>query len=127
MSIKSIAVAGLSCLLMACASDLPRTAATLLPAEASALMPAQLTFTSAVTVSPPSMYQRDVRAGSVWRLTGRLEQGAVYRPVDTVFMLESAHVHEAYLVIDGRTLVGAYLPVERAFVKVKPVPALPIQ
>lgn len=73
------------------------------------------------------MYQRDVRAGSLWRLVGRIEQGAVYRPVDTVFMLESAHVHEAYLVIDGSTLVGAYLPVERAFVKVKPVTSLPVQ
>ena len=127
MSFRNFAAIALACMLIACASDLPRTAATLLPAEASASTPGQITFTSAVTVSPPSMYQRDIRAGSTWRLTGRLEQGGVYRPVDTVFTLESAHVHEAYLVIDGSTLVGAYLPVERAFVNVKPVLALPVQ
>jgi hypothetical protein len=32
-----------------------------------------------------------------------------------VFMVEGAHVHEAYLVLDGDQVVGYYLPVERAF------------
>ncbi len=112
--------------LLGCASDLPRTAASLDAVAASDPLPQRITITASVTVVPPSMYKREIRAGSQWRLVGRVAQGAVYRPIETVFTVESAHVHEAYLVIDGRTLVGAYLPVERAFVRVEPVKDLPI-
>ena len=113
--------------LSGCASDLPRTPVRLGVASAADELPNRITMTGPVTVIPPSLYRRELRVGSQWRLVGRIPQGGVYQPVDGVFTLESAHVHEAYLVIDGRTLVGAYLPVERAFVAVEPVKDLPVQ
>jgi predicted acetyltransferase len=46
---------------------------------------------------------------------GRSQEGQVYKPVDGVFTVEGAQVHEAHLVLEGDRLVGFYLPVERAF------------
>jgi hypothetical protein len=68
---------------------------------------------TSITVGPG--YQRTISRGSVWTKIGRLEEGEVYKPVDLVFTVEGAHVHEAYLVLDGDRVVGFYLPVERAF------------
>jgi hypothetical protein len=64
-------------------------------------------------------YDRVISKGSVWSRIGRSGEGEVYKPVNQVFTVEGAHVHEAYLVLDGDRVVGFYLPVERAF---SPVP-----
>jgi hypothetical protein len=113
-------------LAIGCAADLPRHSTLLTPA--SAQDPAGvIEFTSSVKVKPPSLYSSTIPAGSAWQLAGRLPEGEVYRPIrGTVFALESANVHEAFLVIDGSSLVGAYLPVERAFVTVQRVDNLPL-
>lgn len=60
-------------------------------------------------------YARTLKAGSAWRRSGSIAQGEVYRPVNDVFTLEGAHIHEAYLVIRDDTLVGFYLPAEAGF------------
>ena len=70
-------------------------------------------------------YTRTIPALSRWRQVGRLPQGNVYRPVDLAFALEGRQVHEAYLVIDGRTLRGFYLPAESAFSPLDPAIQLP--
>lgn len=64
-------------------------------------------------------YDRTLPAASRWRFAGTVPQGAVYQAVGSVFTLEGAHVHEAYLVIRGEDLVGFYLPVEQAFSPLK--------
>jgi hypothetical protein len=46
---------------------------------------------------------------------GLLPQGQVFRPVGTVFTIEGANMHEAFLVIQDARLVGFYLPGEHAF------------
>jgi len=89
--------------------------------------PNEIAFTADVVVRPPSDYFSTIRSGTVWKLAGRLVQGYVYRPVSTVFQVESRHVHEAYLVISGRALIGVYLPVEQAFVSVERVNNLPVK
>lgn len=61
-------------------------------------------------------------ADRLWRYVGSLPDGAVYRPVNTVFTVEAKHVHEAYLVLKDTQLVGYYLPVEGA-ITVLEVPA----
>ena len=60
---------------------------------------------------------------------GRSREGEIFRPVDRVFTVEGAQIHEAYLVLNGERIVGFYLPVERAFSAVPggSTPRLPIQ
>ena len=62
-----------------------------------------------------SGYERVIRRGSMGQLVGRVPEGEIYKPMSQVFTIEGAHVHEAYLVLDGDKVVGFYLPVERAF------------
>ena len=69
----------------------------------------------AVHIQLPTRYKRELAAGSRWRLVGRVPQGDVYRPVDTVFMIEGEQVHEAYLVVADHQLVGFYLPAETRY------------
>jgi hypothetical protein len=60
-------------------------------------------------------YSRVISRGTVWARIGRSSEGEVFKPVDRVFTVEGAQIHEAYLVLDGDRVVGFYLPVERAF------------
>jgi hypothetical protein len=60
-------------------------------------------------------YQRSLKQGSRWLRVGRVPQGEVYKPYMDVFTVEGAHIHEAYLVVDGSQLVGFYLPAERSY------------
>ena len=60
----------------------------------------------------PTGYERTLLAGSRWRLVGRLEQGEVYRPVDSPFSIVGRQVHEAYLVVAASALQGFSLPGE---------------
>src|SRR5687768_14296820 len=68
-----------------------------------------------VSISVGVGYQRMIPRGSAWTRVGRVAEGDVYKPLDRVFTVEGAHVHEAYLVLAGDRVVGFYLPVERAF------------
>jgi hypothetical protein len=126
--VKFVLAAGLGLAAMAvvgCASDLPRRATTF---TAEAATQKEIVFTSDVPVEAKHMYDRVIRAASRWRLVGRVPEGDVYRPAgDGVFSVERANVHEAYLVIANRALVGVYLPVEKAFTEVDRVDPLPIQ
>ena len=47
-------------------------------------------------------------------VVGRVAQGLVLKPTQTVLTVEGAHMHEAYAVHRDGQLVGFYLPVERA-------------
>jgi|CXWL01.1.fsa_nt_gi hypothetical protein len=60
-------------------------------------------------------YERVLGAGSRWRFAGVIPQGGVYRAAQGVLTVEGANIHEAYLVIRERRVVGFYLPVEQAF------------
>jgi hypothetical protein len=99
--------------LAACASEVVRRPAQLTAAiEAEggtfeALKPAS------VKVGPG--YERNIDVRSRWTRVGRIPEGDVYKPVGRVFTVEGAHIHEAYLVLDGDRIAGFYLPVERAF------------
>lgn len=62
-----------------------------------------------------SGYERTIRQGTTWHLVGRISEGDVFRPVDTVFTIEGRDNHEAYLVLRGSELQGFYLPTEETF------------
>lgn len=70
-------------------------------------------------------FSRHLKAGSRWLQQGTVPQGDVYKPWQDVFMLEGAHVHEAWLVVRDDRLVGFYLPAERGFSSL--APAIPLR
>jgi hypothetical protein len=106
-------VLGLTLGLAACAPEVTRRPEALTPMTGSPASSIEILKEARVDVGPG--YRRTIWEGSVWTRVGRVSQGEVYRPVTHVFTVEGAHVHEAYLVLDGDRVVGFYLPVERAF------------
>lgn len=100
-------------MLAACAPEIVRRPTHLTPVLEPSGSTIEVLEDAVVEVGPG--YQRAIRRGSVWMRVGRSAEGEVFRPVDRVFTVEGAHVHEAYLVLDGDRLTGFYLPVERAF------------
>lgn len=60
-------------------------------------------------------YSRVLRGGTHWHLFGSIDRGDVYRSSDQVLTVEGYNVHEAYIVVQGDSLVGFYLPVEKTF------------
>jgi hypothetical protein len=74
----------------------------------------------------PCGYARTLLKGTRWDLIGTIPEGEVYKPKDQVLTVECSHVHEAYLVVSGGTLIGFYLPVEKGFVPISPTIKLPI-
>jgi hypothetical protein len=103
----------LAVLLAACAPEVVRRPAQLTPVAEQAGATIEILKDVSISVGPG--YSRTLKRGSVWTRVGRAEPGEVFKPVDGVFTVEGAHVHEAYLVLDGDRVVGFYLPVERAF------------
>ena len=71
-----------------------------------------------------SGFSRVLRGGTQWRYVGSLPEGAVYRPVDTVFTVQAFQsIHEAYLVLQDGKIAGYYLPAVRSIsVSGSPVP-----
>ena len=113
--------------LFGCATALRHAPVSFTPTRAAA--PQTIVIEKAVDVEPVSSsgYARTLKAGSVWKEVGTVPQGTVYKVEDDVFMLEAAHMHEAYCVIQNNTLVGFYLPVEQAFVAAYEKVSLPIK
>lgn len=102
--------------LAGCASEVVRAPTTLMPMPATAQSSEMaLVLRQAITLGASSNYPRTIAAGSRFEAVGTIEQGRVYRPVNTVFTIVGKHEHEAYLVIERRQIVGFFLPVERAF------------
>lgn len=83
---------------------------------------AQKSLASSLDLRLNTGYERTLKAGSRWQRTGRIAQGAVYKPYQDVFTVEGSHIHEAWLVVrDDGMLVGFYLPAERGFSPLDPV------
>ena len=122
MSLRGELFVALSVLgLVACAPEVVRrpTQLTSVAEQATEQAKATIEIVETVPVSVGPGYRRVIRRGSLWTRIGRSVEGEVFKPVDGVFTVEGAHVHEAYLVLDGDLLVGFYLPVERAFAPVR--------
>jgi hypothetical protein len=74
-----------------------------------------------VTIRASNSAATHLRAGTTWSLIGAIEQGNVYGTKDQVVIINSFNVHEAFIVVRDNKVVGYYLPVEKTFVKSKPV------
>jgi hypothetical protein len=84
-----------------------------------------LTITRETTVDLVSGFRPTIKAGSKWQRAGRLGGRDAYRPLGDVFFLEGRDVHEAYLLLEGGTLVGFYLPGEHSVSMLKDKVVLP--
>lgn len=113
--IATISFPMLCAALLGCAQMIPQTPAELTPVEATSQQPASIRLRQSVEVKFNSGYGRNLTVGSEWHLVGKVPQGAVYRAVGSVFTIEGAQVHEAYLVIAEGMLVGFYLPGESMY------------
>jgi hypothetical protein len=112
MRLLSVLVSALA--LVACAAEVERRPAQLTPVTEQPGSTIEILEDTSILVGPAG-YQRVIGRGSVWTRIGRSVEGDVYKPVNRVFTVEGAQIHEAYLVLDGDRVVGFYLPVERAF------------
>lgn len=74
-----------------------------------------ITIQAPVVIQLDTGYSRELADKSVWKPVGRVPQGVVYRPVGTIFTIEGRQVHEAYLVLKDKKLVGFYLPGEQNY------------
>lgn len=92
-------------------ATVPSTIEVTQPSEASK----RIQLLAAASVELDTGYSRTLADKSVWSRVGRVPQGDVYRPVGTIFTIEGRQVHEAYLVIRDKTLMGFYLPGEQNY------------
>lgn len=108
-----------------CASEVRRQ-----PVELAIGQPEQgRRFVTTLTVEarPESGYPRTIGAGTEFVVVGRVVQGLVLKPTQTVLTIEGAHMHEAYAVHRDGQLVGFYLPVERAYAALPLPVSMPLQ
>ena len=115
---------GLSLLLVGCAVNVTHAPTAFVPSSDTDRQ--RVSLDQAVEIHLDTGYNRTLAAGSAWRRVGRIVHGDVYKPENTIFTLEGAHVHEAWLVVADGRLVGFYLPVERGFSPSMRVVALPL-
>lgn len=101
-------------LLTSCATEIPRQPTTLIPDAEGEGQSRVIQVDEDAVVQLPSGYPRSIPAGSSWKESGTVEGRVVYKPTKDVFTIEGAHVHEAYLLLDGNMLVGFFLPGESA-------------
>ena len=104
--------------LCACSAEVVRQPAELRKVPGG---PSVIEVSKQVKFTLATGYDRTVAAGSRWRAMGQLPAGIAYKPVNGVLTVEGAHVHEAWLVLDGGRLVGFYLPADNAFSPHNPV------
>ena len=112
-------------LLTGCAGEVRREPVELVGAAAE--QGRRFASVGEVEAVPDSRYVRRIASGTEFVVVGRVAQGLVLKPTQTVLTVEGAHMHEAYAVHRDGQIVGFYLPVERAFTPlVKPAP-MPLQ
>jgi len=75
----------------------------------------------------PCWKNRTIAGGTTWNLIGTIPEGEVYKSNSQTLTVECSNIHEAYLVVRDKSVVGFYLPVERGFVTLPEPVALKIE
>jgi len=110
---RAFILAALAALLLTgCAAEVNRQASVL-----SMVTAPGPSFTTGQTTTVPTAlgYQSIIPQGIELVEIGTIPEGRVLKPAKWTLMVEGAHIHEAYVVVQGARLVGFYLPVEKAF------------
>jgi hypothetical protein len=95
--------------------------AELAPNRSTSQPPEIIQLQSPATFRFGIQYGRELPAGDRWREIGLLPQGKVYRPLNSVFMLDARQSGEAFPVVAHGKLQGFFLPGEHKFAPVRPV------
>ena len=111
--------------LVGCASEVLRSPSQLIEGELTQDQRV-ITFTDNVSIKLSSGYSRVLKKSTKWKFVGTIKEGNVFKPVDTIFTIEGAHIREAYLVIFNNRLMGFYLPGENSFSSLAASILLPI-
>jgi hypothetical protein len=114
--------AGIALFIAACAPPVTQLPTQLTPATGRSFR-----LTREVEADISTGRSTTLRANTRWDLVGTITLGEVYRTRDQVVTVRGDGVHEGYIVVRERTLVGFYLPVERAFCPVAQSQALSIE
>jgi len=112
-------------LLAACAAEVQHSPSAA-PAMAAGTSPRSFQLASDLKIDLQTGYTRTLKRDWNWIPLGVIAQGEVFKPEGQVLTVEGANVHEAYIVVVNGTLVGFYLPVEKAYVALVPQRVLPI-
>ncbi len=102
--------AGIALLIAACAPPVTQLPTQLTPGTGKGFR-----LTREVEADISTGRSTTLRANTRWEFVGTVSMGEVYRTRDQVVTVRGDGVHEGYIVVRERTLVGFYLPVERAF------------
>lgn len=116
--ITRFSIAILAFLVFSCAANQTQLRSQLVPTENQAAI---YMLEEAVIVKASKSAASNLKEDTRWSKVGSIEQGHVYRTRDQVVIVNSFNVHEAYIVVKGENVVGYYLPIEKTFVKSKPV------
>lgn len=107
-------------------ADVRTRPSTFVPSAAADPQRSTLTLAAPLEVSMAGADDLALPSGTVLESVGQVAEGAVYRPRGRVITVQRINVHEAYPVVAGGTLVGVYLPVEKAYVAAAEPVALPV-
>lgn len=110
MRLLWIISAGIALLIAACAPPVTQLPTQLTPGTGKGFR-----LTREVEADISTGRSTTLRANTRWEFVGTVSMGEVYRTRDQVVTVRGDGVHEGYIVVRERTLVGFYLPVERAF------------
>jgi UPF0288 family protein (methanogenesis marker protein 3) len=102
-------------LILGCAAEVVRAPEQLIVGSQAG----QIELTKLVTIELGPGNEKKLFTGTRWLNVGSVKQGAVFKPVGTVFSIQGANSHEAYLVITDKKLIGFYLPGDRAWSALK--------
>ena len=64
-------------------------------------------------------YSRTLPAASRWKRIGRVSMGDIFKSPDVTLTVEGTHIYEADIVVRDGNWIGFWLPVEKAFSRLK--------
>lgn len=77
--------------------------------------PATLRVEAEETLSCKSGYSSKVKENTLWKSVGKINEGTVFKPIDSIFTIQGSHIYQSYIVMNGNEVVGFYLPVSSEY------------
>lgn len=102
-------------ILAGCAFDLVRLKQSPVSQTAVSADKASWRLTADTSLGPARGNKINLKGGTEWQYVFTIEQGDVYRTKDQIVSVTASNKYEAYIVVSGKSVVGLYLPVEKAF------------